>query len=126
MEDLFNLSIKLEEREKVLANAEAEVGSGIRRVFLLEGEAEKRENRLVVNIALRLRMDTIALSRLATEVSSLLRASTRADEQIRAKNALEAAISNNEEDIDELENHLKVEIGEHELVIIGLKLIDIF
>ena len=54
MEDLFNLSIKLEEREKVLANAEAEVGSGIRRVFLLEGEAEKRENRLVVNIALRM------------------------------------------------------------------------
>ena len=107
MEDLFNLSIKLEEREKVLANAEAEVGSGIRRVFLLEGEAEKRENRLVVDIALRLRMDTIALSRLATEVSSLLRASTRADEQIRAKNALEAAISNNEEDIDELETHLK-------------------
>ena len=105
MEDLFNLSIKLEEREKVLANAEAEVGSGIRRVFLLEGEAEKRENRLVVNIALR--MDTIALPRLATEVSSLLRASTRADEQIRAKNALEAAISNNEEDIDELETHLK-------------------
>ena len=54
MEDLFNLSIKLEEREKVLANAEAEVGSGIRRVFLLEGEAEKRENRLVV----ALRMDS--------------------------------------------------------------------
>ena len=106
MEDLFNLSIKLEEREKVLANAEAEVGSGIRRVFLLEGEAEKRENRLVTNIALRM-VDTIALSRLATEVSSLLRASTRADEQIRAKNALEAAISNNEEDIDELETHLK-------------------
>ena len=90
----------------MLANAEAEVGSGIRRVFLLEGEAEKRENRLVVNIALRM-VDTIALPRLATEVSSLLRASTRADEQIRAKNALEAAISNNEEDIDELETHLK-------------------
>ena len=62
----------------------------IRRVFLLEGEAEKRENRL------------------ATEVSGLLRASMRADEQIKAKNTLEAAISNNEEDIDELENHLKV------------------
>lgn len=89
VEDLFNLSIKLEEKEKVLANAEGEVGSGIRRVFLLEGEAEKRENRL------------------ATEVGSLLRASMRADEQIRAKNTLEAAISNNEEDIDELENHLK-------------------
>ena len=89
VEDLFNLSIKLEEREKVLANAEGEVGSGIRRIFLLEGEAEKRENRL------------------ATEVSSLLRASLRADEQMKAKNTLEAAISNNEEDIDELENHLK-------------------
>ena len=63
-----------------------------RRVFLLEGEAEKRENRL------------------ATEVGSLLRASMRADEQIRAKNTLEAAISNNEEDIDELENHLKVKL----------------
>ena len=63
-----------------------------RRVFLLEGEAEKRENRL------------------ATEVSGLLRASMRADEQIRAKNTLEAAISNNEEDIDELENHLKVKL----------------
>ena len=63
-----------------------------RRVFLLEGEAEKRENRL------------------ATEVGSLLRASMRADEQIKAKNTLEAAISNNEEDIDELENHLKVKL----------------
>ena len=64
-----------------------------RRVFLLEGEAEKRENRL------------------ATEVSGLLRASMRADEQIKAKNTLEAAISNNEEDIDELENHLKVKLN---------------
>jgi len=89
IEDLFNQSIKLEEREKVLANAEADVGSGIRRVFLLEGEAEKRENRL------------------ATEVSALLRASLRADEQIKAKNNLEQEISTNEEDIDELENHLK-------------------
>ena len=75
-------------------------------MFLLEGEAEKRENRL------------------ATDVSSLLRASMRADEQIKAKNTLEAAISNNEEDIDELENHLKVEIMEHELVIIGLRVVD--
>ena len=69
-----------------------------RRVFLLEGEAEKRENRL------------------ATEVGSLLRASMRADEQIRAKNTLEAAISNNEEDIDELENHLKVKLNLHKLL----------
>ena len=60
----------------------------------------------MTNIAPRM-TDTTGLCRLATEVSSLLRASTRADEQIRAKNALEAAISNNEEDIDELETHLK-------------------
>jgi len=89
IEDLFNQSIKLEEREKVLANAEADVGGGTRRVFLLEGEAEKRENRL------------------ATEVSALLRASIRADEQVKLKNNLEQDISTNEEDIDELENHLK-------------------
>jgi len=89
IEDIFTQSIKLEEKEKVLANAEADVGGGTRRVFLLEGEAEKRENRL------------------ATEVSALLRASIRADEQIRLKNCLEQAISTNEEDIDELENHLK-------------------
>ena len=72
-----------------MTNAEGDVGSGIRRVFLLESEAEKRENRL------------------ATEVSALLRASIRADEQMKAKNLLEIAISSNEEDIDELENHLK-------------------
>lgn len=37
----------------------------------------------------------------------MIRASTRADEHIAARNSLEAAISSNEEDIDELENHLK-------------------
>jgi len=89
VEDLFNQTIKLEEKEKVLANAEGDVGSGVRRIYLLEGEAEKRENRL------------------ATEVSALLRASLRADEQTKAKNNLEIAISTNEEDIDELESHLK-------------------
>ena len=54
IEDLFNLSIKLEEKEKVLANAEGEVGSGIRRVFLLEGEAEKREIRLATEVNITL------------------------------------------------------------------------
>ena len=89
IEDLFNLTTKLEEKEKVLTNAEGEVGAGIRRVFLLEGEAEKREIRL------------------ATEVGALIRASIRADEQVKARNIIEAFIANNEEDIDELENHLK-------------------
>ena len=55
VEDLFNLSIKLEEKEKVLANAEGEVGSGIRRVFLLEGEAEKREIRLATEVEMIIR-----------------------------------------------------------------------
>ena len=54
IEDLFNLSIKLEEKEKVLANAEGEVGSGIRRIFLLEGEAEKREIRLATEVNITL------------------------------------------------------------------------
>ena len=40
-------------------------------------------------------------------MGALIRASTRADEHIAARNTLEMAISNNEEDIDELENHLK-------------------
>ncbi|XP_023340117.1 tropomyosin [Eurytemora carolleeae] len=88
-EDLFNASIKLEEKEKVAANAEADVGALSRRIFLMEDEADKRENRL------------------ATAISDLLRASIRADEQIKLKNQLELDISTNEEDIDELENQLK-------------------
>ena len=39
--------------------------------------------------------------------SDLLRASLRADEQIRMKNQIEQDISTNEEDIDELESQLK-------------------
>ena len=35
IEDLFNASIKLEEKEKVAANAEADVGSSSRRILLL-------------------------------------------------------------------------------------------
>jgi len=88
-EDLFNATIKLEEKEKVAANAEADVGALSRRILLMEDEADKSENRL------------------ATAISDLLRASLRADEQIKMKNQLEMDISTNEEDIDELENQLK-------------------
>jgi len=88
-EDLFNATIKLEEREKVAASAEADVGALSRRILLMEDEAEKSENRL------------------ATAISDLLRASLRADEQIKLKNQLELDISTNEEDIDDLENQLK-------------------
>merc|ERR1712072_517948 len=89
VEDLFNATIKLEEKEKVAANAEADVGSSSRRILLMEDDADKSENRL------------------ATAVSGLLRASLRADEQIKARTQLLQDISTNEEDIDELENTLK-------------------
>jgi len=88
-EDLFNASIKLEEKEKVAANAEADVGALSRRILLMEDDAEKSENRL------------------ATAISELLRASLRADEQIKLRTQLEQGISTNEEDIDELEKQLK-------------------
>merc|ERR1712156_1082190 len=89
VEDLFNATIKLEEKEKVAANAEADVGSSSRRILLMEDDADKSENRL------------------ATAVSGLLRASLRADEHIKAQTQLLQDISTNEEDIDELENQLK-------------------
>merc|ERR1712002_1342790 len=89
LEDLFNATIKLEEKEKVAANAEADVGSSSRRILLMEDDADKSENRL------------------ATAISGLLRASLRADEQIKARTQLLQDITTNEEDIDELENQLK-------------------
>jgi len=89
VEDLFNASIKLEEKEKVAANAEADVGALSRRILLMEDDAEKSENRL------------------ATAISGLLRSSLRADEQIKLRTKLVQDISSNEEDIDELENKLK-------------------
>merc|ERR1711971_1516547 len=85
LEDLFNATIKLEEKEKVAANAEADVGASSRRILLMEDDADKSENRLAVAI------------------SGLL----RADEQIKARTQLLQDISTNEEDIDELENTLK-------------------
>ena len=89
IEDLFNATIKLEEKEKVAANAEADVGASSRRILLMEDEADKSENRLAVAI------------------SGLLRACLRADEQIKARTQLLLDISSNEEDLDELENTLK-------------------
>merc|ERR1712218_645431 len=83
------MGIKLEEKEKVAANAEADVGASSRRILLMEDDADKSENRLAVAI------------------SGLLRASLRADEQIKARTQLLQDISTNEEDIDELENTLK-------------------
>eukprot|EP00091_Calanus_sinicus_P008413 TRINITY_DN2049_c0_g1_i1.p1 TRINITY_DN2049_c0_g1~~TRINITY_DN2049_c0_g1_i1.p1 ORF type:complete len:156 (-),score=59.73 TRINITY_DN2049_c0_g1_i1:549-1016(-) len=51
IEDLFNATIKLEEKEKVAANAEADVGSSSRRILLMEDDADKSENRLATAIS---------------------------------------------------------------------------
>ena len=41
-ENLFNANIKLEEREKVLVNAETDVGNLSRRIVLLEEEVREK------------------------------------------------------------------------------------
>lgn len=89
VEDLFNASLQLEEKEKVASSAEQDVGALSRAILLKEEDAEKRENRL------------------ATAISDLLRASIRADEQIKLKNHIELDISTNEEDMDGIESQLK-------------------
>ena len=45
-EQLFEVTLKLEVKEKNLANAEGDVGSLSRRVLLLEEEVERSEERL--------------------------------------------------------------------------------
>lgn len=89
IEDLFNATLQLEEKEKVASSAEQDVNSLSRAILLKEEEADKRENRL------------------ATAISDLLRASIRADEQIKMKNHIELDISTNEEDMDNIESQLK-------------------
>merc|ERR1719351_450024 len=49
-ETLFDVSLKLEVKEKAFANAEGDVGGLSRRILLLEDEVEKSEERLAVNI----------------------------------------------------------------------------
>ncbi len=45
-EQMFEVAMKLEVKEKALANAEGESGSLSRRVLLLEEEVERSEERL--------------------------------------------------------------------------------
>ncbi len=49
-EQLFEISLKLEEKEKNLSNAEGDVGSMSRRVLLLEEEVERSEERLAKTV----------------------------------------------------------------------------
>lgn len=88
-EQLFEVTLKLEVKEKNLANAEGDVGSLSRRVLLLEEEVERSEVRL------------------AKAITSLARVSIRADAAVKMRQQLENNNSYNEEQCDKLETQLK-------------------
>merc|ERR1719318_1078715 len=99
IEDLFNQTVKLEEMEKKAGNAEGDV-SGLRsRLILLQGNAEKQEERL------------------AKATLELAGACQRADGAVRKRTELENGVSSNEESIDNLDKQLsesKVTLGDSE------------
>ena len=88
-EDLFNATIKLEEREKIVNNCEGDVGGLTRRIVLLEDELEKSEERL------------------GQAIKDLCIQCRRADENVRARILAENSQSAKEEDIDKVEGQLK-------------------
>jgi len=88
-ETLFDVSLKLEVKEKAFANAEGDVGGLSRRILLLEDEVEKSEERLAVNI------------------TKLCKESKRADLAVKKRQQLENLNSASEEQIDNLETQLK-------------------
>lgn len=88
-EDLFNVTVKLEEKEKLAANVEGEVGNLSRRILLVEEEVQRSEERL------------------AKAVKDLCAESKRADDTIRRRMMLEQTQSMNEESIDTIESQLK-------------------
>merc|ERR1712106_728334 len=99
IEDLFNQTVKLEEMEKKAGNAEGDV-SGLRsRLILLQGNAEKQEERL------------------AKSTLELAGACIRADGSVRKRIELENGVSSNEETIDNLDKQLsesKITLGDSE------------
>lgn len=88
-ETLFDVSLKLEVKEKAFANAEGDVGGLSRRILLLEDEVEKSEERLAVNI------------------TKLCKESKRADLAVKKRQQLENLNSASEEQSDNLETQLK-------------------
>merc|ERR1711997_1380474 len=88
-EQLFEITLKLEHKEKAYSNAEGDVGGLVRRVQLLEEEAERSEERL------------------AKAVLTLAGQSQRADAAIKKRQQLENLNSANEEQGDKLEGQLK-------------------
>merc|ERR1719431_2125974 len=87
-EDLFNQTVKLEEMEKKAGNAESEVLALRSRLFLLQENNEKQEERL------------------AKTTLELAGASIRADQSVRRRIELENEVSSNEEQIDRLDKQL--------------------
>ncbi len=88
-EDLFNVTTKLEDKEKVLSTAEADVANLSRRILLVEDEVQRSEERL------------------GKAVKDLCTESQRADNTIRSRQRLEQEQTMHEESIDTIESQLK-------------------
>ena len=88
-EDLFNATIKLEEREKIVNNCEGDVGGLTRRIVLLEDELERSEEKL------------------GQAIKDLCIQCRRADEMVRKRISAENSQSAKEEQIDVVEGQLK-------------------
>jgi len=90
-EQLFEVSLKLEEKEKAYNNTEGDVGGLTRRALLLEDSVLRSEERL------------------AKAVSELAKQSNRADGAVRKRQQLENENSTKEEENDKLEGSLKAD-----------------
>merc|ERR1719412_700845 len=88
-EQLFEATVKLEQKEKAYSSAEGDVGGLARRALLIEEEVERSEERL------------------AKAVTELAKHSQRADAAIKKRQQLENLNSANEEQADKLETQLK-------------------
>merc|ERR1719225_1230346 len=88
-EQLFEVGLKLEQKEKAYSSAEGDVGGLSRRALLIEEEVERSEERL------------------AKAVTELAGQSRRADAAIKKRQQLENLNSVNEEQGDKLESQLK-------------------
>ena len=89
IEDLFNATIKLEEREKIVNNCEGDVDGLTRRIVLLEDELERSEERL------------------GQAIKDLCFECRRADETVKKRITGENMQSQMEEQIDTVEGQLK-------------------
>merc|ERR1719266_2923450 len=88
-EQLFEVGLKLEQKEKAYSSAEGDVGGLSRRALLIEEEVERSEERL---------------ARAVTELAVQFQ---RADAAIKKRQQLENLNTNNEETGDNLDSQLK-------------------